>query len=203
MCRLGIAAFITEISSGIVIIVFNMLILNISGNIGVAAYGIVVNTAIVVLSVFTGITQGLQPLLSRSYGKGNLKDTHKLLRMGIILSLIISLGVYLIVFLNSKIIVDLFNESKDYSLSIMAEKGIKIYFTGFLFAGMNIVAAAFFAAVEKPKGFADIGFKRNSCYNSVRYNFFTAVFYEWGMAVVFIYGIYNFYCCYNFLSADK
>ncbi len=151
MCRLGIAAFITEISSGIVIIVFNMLILNISGNIGVAAYGIVVNTAIVVLSVFTGITQGLQPLLSRSYGKGNLKDTHKLLRMGIILSLIISLGVYFIVFLNSKIIVDLFNESKDYSLSVMAQKGIKIYFTGFLFAGMNIVAAAFFAAVEKPK----------------------------------------------------
>ena len=79
MCRLGIAAFITEISSGIVIIVFNMLILNISGNIGVAAYGIVVNTAIVVLSVFTGITQGLQPLLSRSYGIGNLKDTHNLL----------------------------------------------------------------------------------------------------------------------------
>lgn len=151
MCRLGIAAFITEISSGIVIIVFNMLILNISGNIGVAAYGIVVNTAIVVLSVFTGITQGLQPLLSRSYGKGNLKDTHKLLRMGIILSLIISLGVYFIVFLNSKIIVDLFNESKDYSLSVMAQKGIKIYFAGFLFAGMNIVAAAFFAAVEKPK----------------------------------------------------
>lgn len=151
MCRLGIAAFITEISSGIVIVVFNMIILNISGNIGVAAYGIVANTAIVITCVFTGITQGLQPLLSRSYGMGNQKDIKKLLKMGIMLSLGISIFVYVIVFIKSDVIVSLFNNSNDETLNAMAEKGMKIYFTGFLFAGINIVLASFFAAVANSK----------------------------------------------------
>lgn len=151
MFKLGIAAFITEISSGIVIIVFNMILLKISGNIGVAAYGIVANIAIVVTCVFTGITQGLQPLLSRSYGMGNKKDIKKLLKMGIMLSLAISIVVYVFVFINADTIVSLFNKTNDQTLNDMAVKGIKIYFTGFLFAGINIVLASFFAAVANSK----------------------------------------------------
>ena len=72
ICSLGISSFITEIASGIILIVFNLLILNISGNIGVAAYGIVANLALVATSIFTGIAQGTQPLLSENFGQGNL-----------------------------------------------------------------------------------------------------------------------------------
>ncbi len=41
-----------------------------AGTTGVAAYGIVANLALVVLAVFTGMAQGIQPLLSRAYGWG-------------------------------------------------------------------------------------------------------------------------------------
>ena len=67
----GVSSFITELSSGIVLMVFNLVILSLAGNIGVAAYGIVANLALVVAAVFTGIAQGLQPLASRSYGAGD------------------------------------------------------------------------------------------------------------------------------------
>ena len=50
-----------EVSSGIVMIVFNFLILKDSGNLGVAAYGILANIALVLISIFTGISQGVQP----------------------------------------------------------------------------------------------------------------------------------------------
>lgn len=58
ICSLGISAFINELSSAVVLIVFNLLILRLAGNTGVAAYGIVANLALVAVSVFTGISQG-------------------------------------------------------------------------------------------------------------------------------------------------
>lgn len=67
---LGAPSFITEMASGIVMIVFNMIILRLQGNIGVAAYGVVANLSLVVISIYTGIAQGVQPILSRIYGYG-------------------------------------------------------------------------------------------------------------------------------------
>ena len=64
-CSLGVSALINEISSGIVLIVFNLLILRLEGDMGVAAYGIVANLALVAVSIFTGISQGVQPMISR------------------------------------------------------------------------------------------------------------------------------------------
>ena len=75
ICSLGISAFINELSSAVVLIVFNLLILHLAGNTGVAAYGIVANLALVAVSVFTGISQGSQPLISRFYGEGRKKES--------------------------------------------------------------------------------------------------------------------------------
>ena len=69
ICSLGISAFINELSSAVVLIVFNLLILRLAGNTGVAAYGIVANLALVAVSVFTGISQGSQPLISVFTGR--------------------------------------------------------------------------------------------------------------------------------------
>ena len=68
ICALGVSSLITEMSSGIVIIVFNFLILGLSGNTGVAAYGILANIALVLVSIFTGVGQGIQPVVSRYAG---------------------------------------------------------------------------------------------------------------------------------------
>ena len=68
---MGIPALITEVASGVVMIVFNAIILKLQGNIGVAAYGIIANLSLVVSSVYTGIAQGIQPILSRSDGYGD------------------------------------------------------------------------------------------------------------------------------------
>ena len=66
--KLGLSAFITEVSSAVVLITFNLVILNIKGNLGVA------NIALVGIAVFTGIAQGIQPLISNSYGLKNNEE---------------------------------------------------------------------------------------------------------------------------------
>ena len=80
---LGIPSLISELASGIVIIVFNFIILGIRGNLGVAAYGVVTNILLVVTFMFTGIAQGMQPIASRSYGSGDAK-VPKILRYAVI-----------------------------------------------------------------------------------------------------------------------
>lgn len=67
---LGFSSLVTEVSSGVVMIVFNMLMLRLEGNTAVAAYGVIANLILVVIAIFTGIGQGIQPLISRAYGRG-------------------------------------------------------------------------------------------------------------------------------------
>lgn len=74
---LGGAEWITEVASGIVIFCFNFVVLRKAGNTGVAAYGIIANIALVAACLCTGIAQGVQPLLSRSYGKSDLPEMKK------------------------------------------------------------------------------------------------------------------------------
>ena len=60
-CQLGISAFVGELSSAIITIIFNMLLLGIAGNVSVAAYGVVANLSLVAMSIFNGLAQGAQP----------------------------------------------------------------------------------------------------------------------------------------------
>lgn len=148
---LGISALITELSSGVVIIVFNSLILSIEGNLGVAAYGIIANIALVVLSIFTGISQGVQPLMSKSYGQNDNSVLKQLLKYELITVIALASGAYIILFTFAEPIVALFNKDQNIQLANMATAGLRIYFTAFLFAGINIMSAAFFSAIARPK----------------------------------------------------
>lgn len=151
-CQLGISAFIGEISSGVTTAVFNFLILNIAGNIGVAAYGVVANFSIVAVAIFNGIAQGAQPLVSDYYGRKDTQALKKTLRLGLGTAMIIALLIYGTVFLFTDPFVALFNSENSAVLADYAFSGMRIYFIGFLFAGINIVGAAYLSAVENPRG---------------------------------------------------
>lgn len=73
-CTLGFSAFVSEMSSAITTTVYNFLLLKNAGNLGVAAYGIVTNLALVVMAFFSGLSQGMQPLVSTAYGKNNRRE---------------------------------------------------------------------------------------------------------------------------------
>lgn len=150
ICLLGTSALITELSSGIVLIVFNLVILKLVGNVGVAAYGIVANLALVASSVYTGIGQGIQPIASRSYGYKHFDDLKIIRSYSIVLSVIIAVAMYLVVYFISPDIVALFNGENNPTLEGYAVTGLIIYFIGFLFAGINIIMASYYSATEKP-----------------------------------------------------
>lgn len=150
-CQLGVSAFVGEISSGVTTVVFNMLILGLAGNVGVAAYGVVANTSLVAVSVFNGVSQGSQPLISEYYGKGERNAVRKLLRMGVLTSLALAIGMIIAVYFLAGGIVAIFNSEQDAALAAYGITGMKLYFLGFLFAGINIVGTGFLSAVESAR----------------------------------------------------
>ena len=150
-CQVGVAAFVGEISSGVITMVFNLLILGIAGNIGVAAYGVIANTALVAVSVFNGVAQGSQPLLSTAYGKKDQSSMKTICRLGLSSALILAGLILCFVFFQAETITSIFNSEHNEMLTSYATNGLRIYFTGFLFAGINIVGTSILSSVAATK----------------------------------------------------
>lgn len=148
---LGFSSFIGELASAISLITFNLIILKIEGNTGVAAYGIIANIALVATAIFVGIAQGLQPLASDYYSKGSFRSVNRILRYAIMSALMFSVVIYGTIFIFANPIVSLFNSENNIQLNLLAVEGVKLYFIGYLFAGINIVAAAFLSATSNAK----------------------------------------------------
>lgn len=151
ICTLGVSSLVTELSSGVVIIVFNYLILGLNGNTGVAAYGILANIALVLVSIYTGIGQGVQPIVSRYAGKDGEEQRRSLRRYALITSLSFALLSYLLIAVFAVPLAELFNREHDPILTDIASNGMRIYFVSLFFSGINIVAAAFLSSADRPK----------------------------------------------------
>lgn len=150
LLSMGISSLITEAASGIVMITFNFIILSLRGNTGVAAYGIIANLSLVVTSIYTGIAQGIQPLLGSAYGAGDGYKINKIYKYAVSSALIFSAAVYALLVLLCKPLTSAFNSSGDAALAEMAVQGIVVYFTAFFFVGINIISAMRFGCVERP-----------------------------------------------------
>lgn len=146
---LGFPSLLSQISAAIVMIVFNMLILGLKGNTGVAAYGVIANISLVVLSFYTGIAQGIQPLVSHSYGQKKTDGIRQFLRYAMISMVILSAVMYLILFVFADPIASAFNSEHNAKLQAIAVTGLKLYFTSLVFAGFNIILSMYFTSVEK------------------------------------------------------
>ncbi|MEA5003241.1 MAG: MATE family efflux transporter [Christensenella sp.] len=147
----GLPSFVMEASSGIIIIVFNLTILRIAGDLGVAAYGIIANLALVCIAIFTGIGQGIQPILSHSYGAGRMDHVRHIYTGGAIIAVVLGLVFFLIGLFFPSQIASIFNNENNAQLAALTVDGLRIYFFGFVFAGLNIVTTSFFASIAKPR----------------------------------------------------
>lgn len=146
---LGFPSLVTEVASGLVMIIFNMLILRIQGNIGVAAYGIIANLALVVSSIYNGVAQGMQPLVSRCYGKGERMQMRKIQHYAVLTVGGLSVCIYLGLCGLAEPVAAVFNSEGNPILQRMAVEGLKLYFLSAPFVGYNIVSAMYFTASEK------------------------------------------------------
>lgn len=147
----GFSSFIVEMATSMSLITFNLVILGISGNIGVGAYGVVANVALIATAIFVGIAQGLQPLASRAYGLEENGICNKIFKYTWMTTGFFVMLIYGFVYLQSPNITAFFNSEGNIQLAEIATEGLVLYFIGYFFAGFNIVSIAYLSAIAKAK----------------------------------------------------
>ncbi len=151
-CRIlpiGLADAVTELSAGAVTFLFNHAILRHIGEGGLVSYTVIAYLNTLVLMTMTGLAQGMQPLVSYHLGKGERRTCHRLLGLALTTAGALALLSFLLCQTGGRQVFTLFlgEESQLLGESVQA---LRIFSLSFLLLGFNVVAAAFFAAVERP-----------------------------------------------------
>lgn len=156
----GIPSFVTELSSGIVMFLFNFIILRLEGNIGVAAFGVITVISLVVVAIYTGLSQGIQPIISANYGIGNRVGVKTILMYAMVTAIFLSGTIYTVIYFDASQIAFIFNSERNETLQTLAVTGLKLYFLACPFIGFNIVTATYFTSTERPRPAQVISFLR-------------------------------------------
>lgn len=147
----GLPSFISELSVGLVMLVFNFLILDLAGNTGVAAYGILVNLLFVIIAIYNGIAMGTQPLLGRFYALRDFKSLQRILHYSLITVILVSLIFYSVALLIPHELIALFNYQEDLAMAQVAYQAFGPYFSQCLFLGINTVLIMYFISSNRAR----------------------------------------------------
>ena len=158
--RTGFASFMIELSNGIVVWLFNLALLSIVGNSsGVTAYGILSNSAVIILSLSNGIAQAAQPIVSTNFGAGNKKKISDVIKIASVCSLVLGAAAALSGQLFPEAIIFAFvNASPE--VERLALPAVRIYFLSFLIMPLNILASGCFqSTMNSGKAFLVTGLR--------------------------------------------
>lgn len=163
--KTGFPECITQMSSPITIFCYNIIIIKLLGEKGVATYSIVSYLLVIVFAVFIGVAEGLQPLLSRSFGEKNGEALKQFFKVGIKTNISLACLIYGIFAVFSHRIIEIFTNDSD--ILQIAYACIGIYGISFLFASCNIVYTTFFLATKETGTAVKIAILRSVILNSL------------------------------------
>lgn len=144
----GVPSFVIESMAGIVIFVFNRVILGIEGDLGVAAYSIVANLSLFCAAVFNGIGQGIQPIISINYGAERYERVYEIVRLAVYTSVGVGVSFFLMGLIFPKQLASIFIKGTNENLMNMSITGIRLYFISFILMGLNTVLISFLQSKE-------------------------------------------------------
>lgn len=158
-CLNGSSEMVTNIAMSLVGILYNWQLLRYIGEDGVAAYGVIMYTAMIFSSIFLGYAVGSSPLLSFQFGARNCTEMRSLLWKSLGLIAVASVFMFLAGQELAEPLSAIF-VSYDPELLALTTKAYRLYALCFLLMGFAIYASAFFTALNNGVVSAIISFLR-------------------------------------------
>lgn len=147
--KVGFAEFLAEVSTGISIFVFNLVILKNLGEKGVSAFGIIGYISSFITMTMIGFNQGVQPILSFNLGAKEHKKISEIIKNSFFILGVLGVFFYTLINIFSANIVSIFlNDVEDINLT---KKALTTYSFAYLICGFNIFSAGYFTAVDMVK----------------------------------------------------
>ncbi|OEU58677.1 MAG: hypothetical protein BA862_04440 [Desulfobulbaceae bacterium S3730MH12] len=157
----GFSEFANELSVGVVILLFNWVIMQKLGENGLAAFTIINYSIFFALMVCYAISESTQPIISKNYGALNGKRIYSFLKTASCTVIIIGISMSIIMFFFSEKLVETFLEKGDEKVADLAVMYARYVWPVFLFSGLNIVFSSYLTAMQKPIPSAVIALSRS------------------------------------------
>ena len=156
----GLSEYVGNISWNILAISYNLQLLRMMGENGVAAYSVLLYYGYIFAAVFFGYNIAVTPVIGYNYGAGNKAELKSLLRHSVILLLVVGALMTLVSELSAGPAARLF-VGYDPELSALTERAIRLYMISFFIAGLNLFGSAWFTGLGNGKVSAVLSFTRN------------------------------------------
>ena len=158
-CANGLSEFVTNISISLVAILFNAQLMNMAGENGMAAYGVMMYVSMIFTAIFIGYSIGVAPVISFHFGAGNHEELGNLksksLRIIALSGILMVLAAECLSAAIAKIFV-----GYDAELYRLTVAGFRIFGLSFGFMGFGIFISGFFTALNDGITSALISFLR-------------------------------------------
>lgn len=158
-CYNGSSEMVREVAQGITSVIFNIVMMRLAGEHGVAALAVLIYTQFLFVGVIVGFSMGVSPIISYQYGAQNRSELRRLLKLCLSSMTFISILLFTICQLSARTVTGFFvpENSEVYSIAV---DGFKIYAFVYLFNGISMFISALFTALSNGKISAILSFVR-------------------------------------------
>lgn len=143
----GMAAFIMNITTGMVNIIMNRYLENYGGDYAIGAYGIISSYSILVSMLLMGICQGMQPIVSFNFATGRKQVMLDTLRMAVRTGSLVACIGFVIGEVFAPTLVKAF--TWDRQLLDMSAEGLRYTFLAMPLIGFQIIVTSYFQSVRQ------------------------------------------------------
>lgn len=147
VCTNGLSEYVGNISLSIVSMCYNLQLMRLLGENGVAVYGILLYIGFAYASVFIGFNITMLPVISYNYGAKDSEHLKILLRRSIILLFVAGSILTIMSELLSDSMAGIF-VGHDLELKAITSRAIRIYMISFAICGINMFVSAWFTALN-------------------------------------------------------
>ncbi|MDH4018144.1 MAG: MATE family efflux transporter [Xanthomonadales bacterium] len=157
----GFSEFANEMSIGLITLLFNWVMISRLGVEGVAAFTIISYLLYIGLEVCYGISESLQPTVSKNLGARQPERIVQFMRTAVLSCCVIGLLVSGLFLFFPEALISIFLREGEVRTVEIALTFIALFWPAFLFNGMNITLASYFTALHKPLQSATIAISRS------------------------------------------
>lgn len=149
IARIGMPSFITEMGISVTTMYHNIVMVNLAGENGVAAYGVINYIYPIMMLIFWGLSVSMQPVISYNYGAGLRDRVRESISLVLKISIVMGVGFFILGIFFGEEMVRLFIRDQEEVVKL-ASRGVVIYFFNFIFLGFNMAVIMYYQAIEKP-----------------------------------------------------
>lgn len=146
-CTNGSSEFLSNVSTSLVSMLYNLQLMKYAGEDGVSAYGVLMYVAMIFQAIFIGYSVGAAPVVGYNFGAQNKEELRNVLRRSLVIIGIAAFLMFGAGELLSRPLAMLF-VGYDAALMEMTDHAFRIFSFSFLMCGFTIYTSSFFTALN-------------------------------------------------------